>query len=164
MTVGPALWPWGAIGSHNGTPLLLAAQRAQVRNRTGLTVTRVRTACITRCRGLRLPHVVVSEREAIPPALRHQSAQFELEEFNRSLWVWGSDLKGVYDVIHPRAMAHIIRNLPDGSRLLFSGDLIAATTDEPVAPAQLHGLIECVTDSARFLPSYLANSAHSQHP
>jgi hypothetical protein len=92
--------------------------------------------------------------------MRHQSVQFELEEFNRSLWVWGPDLKGVYDLIHPRAMAHILRNLPDGSRLVFSGDIIAATTDEPVAPAQLHGLVHCVTESARLLPSYLANPTH----
>jgi hypothetical protein len=159
-TVGPALWPWAATGMADGTPLLLAAQRAQVRNATGLTSTRVRTACIARCAGLHLPHVVVSEREAIPPALRHQSIQFELEEFNRSLWVWGRDLKGVYDVVHPRAMAHVLRNLPDGARLLFSGEVIAATTDEPIAPAQLHGLIECVTQSARLVPSFLAKPAH----
>jgi hypothetical protein len=152
---GPALWPWMANGSLQGFPVLVAAQQGQLRNATGLTAPRVRIACVVKLTGIRLPHVTVAERSAVPPQHRHSSIQLESDSFNRSMWVYGETARGAYDVIHPRAMAHAMRELPDGASVILEGDTISVITDEPMSPAQLGQMITFAVRLAELTPNYL---------
>ena len=154
-TSGPSQWPWAATGTFGGARLLAAVQYARMTNRAGLTTRRTRTSCAVRLPGARLPRLTICEREAIPPASRHQSIALELEAFNRSLWVWGPDARGVYDILHPRAMTLALQSLPDGSRVHVAGDTIAVVTDEPVSPTHLRSFVVFAQASVGLLPSYL---------
>jgi len=156
---GKSLWPWAATGSLGDARLLVAAQHAQVRNQTMLAGAITRTACVLRAPGMALPQLAVSERESIPPAERHRSIALEFEAFNRALWVWGPQARGVYDLLHPRAMSHVIRHLPDGARLQVDGDTVAVVTDEPVSDVQLGHLVEFTCGFAELVPSYLRAGA-----
>lgn len=155
---GPALWPWAGTGVVHDMQMLVAAQHGQFRNQTGLTAGRVRTTCALRLHDVRLPQVVVAGRESIPLQHRRASIPLEFESFNRALWVYGPDARGVYDVVHPRAMAHALRELPDGASVVMHGETLAVVTDEPVSPAQLHQMMTFAVQLADMTPSYLRTS------
>jgi len=161
---GPALWPWAGTGVVNGMPVLIAAQHGQFRNRTGLTGGRARTACAVRLQRARLPQVVIAERESIPPRQRHASIPLESESFNRSLWVYGPDARGVYEVVHPRVMARALRELPDGASVVMHGETLAVISDEPVSLLQLRQILTFTVRFAELTPSYLRNTSLSTHP
>ena len=152
---GPALWPWAATGVVHGLPVLVAAQNGRLRNATGLTGVGGRTACVVRLQGAQLPQVVIAGREAIPPRQRPKSIPLESETFNRSLWVYGPDARGVYDVVHPRVMAHAVRELPDAASVIVNGATLAVITDEPVSPTQLRQMLAVALRFAELTPSHL---------
>ena len=153
---GPVHYPWAASGLFRDSQILVAAQHARVPGRTGITTARTRTACVLRHPGMRLPLVTVAGREAVPPAQRPSSISLELEEFNRSIWAWGPDQRGVYDVMHGRAMSHVLRLLPDGATVITGGESIAVLTDEPVSPHSLRQLVLVVVGLRELVPSSLA--------
>lgn len=155
--IGASQWPWAATGAVGSGNMLVAVQYARMRNRAGLTEMHTRTVCVVRVPHARLPYVTVSEREGVDPRDRRESIPLELEEFNRSLWVSGADARGVYDVIHPRAMALLLRRLPDGAWLRTGGETIAAITDEPVSAEHLRELVDFALASAQLVPTYLIN-------
>jgi hypothetical protein len=86
--IGPSLWPWAATGWVRGRAMVLAQQHGQIRSRIGLTFGRSRTACVVRIPGANLPVVLITGREAVPPALLSRSINLELVSFNRALWAW----------------------------------------------------------------------------
>jgi hypothetical protein len=159
MRMPAAVWPWAATGDIDGGKILVAAQFFRAAGREGITKFRVRTCCILRVEGAQLPHVVISEREAVRPTARNNSLAFEHEAFNRSFWVSGPNARGVYDIVHPRQMLLMLQQLPDGVQLHTGGHLVAAVTDEPVSVEHLLDMVSVVRETARMLPSYLAPSA-----
>jgi len=160
---GPALWPWAGTGIVNGLPVLVAAQHGQFRNTTGLTGGRARTACAIRLNDTHLPQVVIAERESIPPQRRHESLPLESESFNRSMWIYGPDARGVYDVVHPRAMSHALQELPDGTSVIMQGQTLAVISDEPVSPSQLRQMMTFAVQFAELTPGYLRKKPTSTY-
>lgn len=152
---GPSLWPWAATGQVSGCDLVVAVQHAQVRGRTGLTTAATRTACSVRIPGAQLPPLVVTGREGVPPSELHRAIELELEQFNRDLWVWGPSARGVYDVLHPRAMAQALSALPDGATLVAGGEHMAVTADEPVRAEALPAYVRFLGTMCQLVPTYL---------
>jgi hypothetical protein len=152
---GPSVWPWVAVGALGTRTLVVARQTGQVRNRTGLTWSRTRTVFAVRVPGASLPTVIVTGRESVPPASLPMSIDLELATFNRSLWAWGPDPRGFHDVLHPRAMEPILRDLPEGATVRFDRDRIAVYNDEPVRSDDLATYLGLMHQLADLLPRYL---------
>jgi hypothetical protein len=152
---GPSVWPWVAVGALAARTVVVARQTTQVRNRTGLTWSRTRTVFAVRVPGASLPTVIVTGRESVPPASLPMSIDLELATFNRSLWAWGPDPRGFHDVLHPRAMEPILRDLPEGATVRFDRDRIAVYNDEPVRSDDLATYLGLMDQLADLLPSYL---------
>jgi hypothetical protein len=152
---GLAPWPWAGIArTENGRSVLLARHHGRTPGATSATEV-ARTACCVRVPGARLPTVMVTGREGVPVRELRQAIALELESFNRSLWAYGPDARGVYALMHPRAMSEIMATLPDGATAAFAGDYVAVYSDEPVLPQSLSTYVAATLALAELIPTYL---------
>jgi len=152
---GIAPWPWAGVArTEDGRLVVLALHHGRTPDST-LKSEVTRTACCVRVPGARLPTVTVTGREGVPVRELRQAVALELESFNRSLWVYGPDARGVYALMHPRAMAEIMATLPDGATAAFAGDYVAVYSDEPVPPQSLSTYVAATLALAALIPTYL---------
>jgi hypothetical protein len=155
VVIGPSLWPWAGVGLVGDRAMVMAQQQGQIRNRTGLTFGQTRTVCVVRVPEANLPVVMITGREAVPPALLGRSINLELVSFNRALWAWGPDPRGFHAVVHPLTMSDILQGLPDGASLMFGRDQIALYCDEPVPTARIADYVWLACRLADAVPTYL---------
>jgi hypothetical protein len=152
---GFAPWPWAGVArTPDGRTVVLAKNQGQLPSST-LKSEVSRTACCVRVPGAQLPTVTVTGREGVPVHQLRQAIALELEAFNRALWAFGPDMRGVYALMHPRAMAEIMVTLPDGATAVFAGDCVAVYSDEPVLVQSLPEYVSAALAFSELIPTYL---------
>ena len=152
---GVAPWPWAGIArTPDGRIVVLAKHHGQLPGST-LKSEVNRTACCVRVPGAQLPTVTVTGREGVPVHQLRQAVALELEAFNRALWAFGPDMRGVYALLHPRAMSEIMATLPDGATVVFAGDCVAVYCDEPVLAQLLPAYVSAALALSHLIPTYL---------
>lgn len=152
---GSAPWPWAGVArTPDGRTVVLAKHHGRLPSAMVKSEV-IRTACCVRLPGARLPTVTVTGREGVPVHQLRQAIALELETFNRALWAFGPDMRGVYALMHPRAMSEVMATLPDGATAVFAGDCVAVHSDEPVLVQSLPEYVSAALAFSELIPSYL---------
>jgi hypothetical protein len=133
-------------------------QAGTVGDARGLRRSMRRSTVVVLLPGAALPRMVIAGRDLL--RVREwlgDSMLLESDQWNQRLWVWcpPEAARYAHAVLHPRAMEHLLANLPDGMTLAIAGDSLAVWRDDPLIASDLEAALYCALGMADSLPTFV---------
>lgn len=91
-------------------------------------------------------------------AVGGEDIDFESEEFSRKYWVKATDRKFAYDVLHPRAMEHVMP--APWQRWHLSGNALCLWHDRPGRPSDVRPVLEALVAFLDLVPRFASSARH----
>lgn len=93
---------------------------------------------------------------------RDRDLQFENQQFNEKWHVKSPSARFAHDVLHPRAMEHLMGPVPPFGQLWFSGDTMLASISGDPDPLRIDAHLRMMTQFASLLPTHLLREVGTQ--